>query len=159
MKNTKFCVSTVVLSLLLALLVIVFRTEILVLGVRLSTIVHDTPRAERFLGDYYANAAEQNLLLANQFYAKGLNDIVKRLETATPDQKAVYFMAKGRYFECGKGVNADLIQAQNLYQQAVKAAKAQGQDATVFQKGLDRINQAIKAKAISVTCVIEDENY
>lgn len=141
--NRFFSIST----LLLIILVIVFHTELFVFGVRLYAAVKKSPKAERLLGDYYANASHLDNNRANAFYVSSMAKNKETLSDEDPETQARANYQMGRFYECGKGVKPDANEAKKWYttsQQILKAQKIEGPLDQEAQEGLDRVEKSIK---------------
>lgn len=110
--------------LLLVILIVLFHTELFVIGVRIYAALAQSPRSERLLGDYYTNASEQNANLARSFYFQALDKFKNQLNSATPQQKAMIQIRVGRLYECGKGLPIDLVTAKQWYTDASQTANS-----------------------------------
>ena len=132
--------------ILLIVLIILFYSELFALGVRLYVTMTDSPSAERFLGDYYKSAAEQNLAYSNKFYQSSLGKYKDKLTSASDDKKAKIDMKIAEYYECGKGLPADLPQAKQYYEEASKMAGSDQATKSSADESATKINQAIQNK-------------
>lgn len=131
--------------IILIILVIVFRVELLVTGLKLAGFAHKSYRAERYVADYYRNNAMLSQELANTMYMDVLDGLQKRIKTETGDQKAKDAAALGLMYECGKGVPMNLKTAQQWYQVAVDSNT--NKENTIYQAELERVNGGMKTPA------------
>lgn len=142
-------------SILLIILIIIFHTELFVLGTRLYVAFANSPRAERLLGDYYSNNAHLSSLLANSFYDSALKRNKERLNDANPEIKAKANYQMGAQYECGQGVTQDLNEAKKWYGNAMQIIKdnkmSNGLEKKV-QAAIDRVDSHLKDKTTPPVC-------
>lgn len=142
-KEGKFknCTWTVLYVVILLGLIIAFHTDLFIAGVRIYVLAVDSPRAERLLGDYYSNLAQDSTLLANGFYQNTFKKFNSQLNLPkTPKEQALLKNRLGELYECGRGVSLNLTEAKRLFEESLKDAnEASKSGSAVSEKMLSRM--------------------
>ncbi len=131
---------------LLIILIIVFHSELFVIGTRLYVAVAKSPNAETMLADYYQHSSERQAEYAHNYYLSAMADYKSALNTAA--DKGSIQVKIARLYECGKGTKIDLAEAKQWYSDASSSSNAEA--ATEAKQGLARIDNAIQTNAAIV---------
>ena len=136
--------SSIIPTILLIILIVLFHTELVVIGARIYAAVVESPRAERLLADYYQHAATRDLEYASNFYQSSLAKYKVDLNKVTAEHKGEIQLAIGQFYECGRGVKvADLNQAKTWYSDAAQSSHPE--TAAAAKEAATRVSDALKA--------------
>jgi hypothetical protein len=142
------------LLIFLIILIVVFRTEIFVIGVKIYASTTDSPRAEHMLGDYYRSSAQLNADYASNIFISSLEKYKLAMTKFQGDQESLIQLKIGQFYECGTGVRIDLVEAKRWYDEAQKNAR-KPELVTQTKEAVDRVTKAIASRTPS-TCPSEN---
>ena len=86
MRNGQTKKFNVISLILLIILIILFHTELFILGVRVYVAVTSSAEGDKLLGNYYRMSALQNEAYADTFYMDALNKYQNNLKLLTNKQ-------------------------------------------------------------------------
>ena len=148
--------------ILLMILVILFHNELFAIGLRIYVSFKPDAYAERLLGNFYETSSHQNMLLANQFYSKAFAELKDQVQSAADAQQAALKYRIGIFYECGRGISKDYIQAKKSYEEAFAAANKTPGDAALQEKikaAVERADKLLKNQTSPVCPEISDIDF
>lgn len=148
--------------ILLIILVILFHNELFALGLRIYVSFKPDAYAERLLGNFYETSAHQNMMLSNQFYSKAFTELKQEALSTPEGQQAALKYRLGVFYECGRGIPKDYIQAKKSYDEALAASNKTPGDAVLQEKikaSVDRADKLLKNQASPLCPDINDIDF
>jgi TPR repeat protein len=148
--------------ILLIILIILFHNELFAIGIRIYVSFKPDAYAERLLGNFYETSAHQNMMLANQFYSKAFTGLKEQVLTAPEANQAALKYRIGVFYECGRGIPKDYIQAKKSYDEALLASNKTPGDTALqesIKASVDRADKLLKNQASPLCPEINDIDF
>jgi hypothetical protein len=128
--------------MLILLLVYTFWFDIAIGCLHVYAAITKNPHGEKLLGEYYLTMSTDYSSKAAIYFQKAMQGYKIQLPGTPVEQKRWIEYIIGNQYECGKGVEPNLIKAKYWYQEAVKDGFPKGKD--MLDKISELLTQTVK---------------